>query len=104
MGIGKSNAVNITLSRSSSFYYAGEKVTGYVSFHNKHKNFKINNVFLEFIGEFGYTTKHKYHIQDSIGHSQPEHRTVYHQLPFIRIRCPLIDRERNEVNIYIESK
>ncbi len=97
MGISKSRALHVSFSRSSLCYTAGEKITGLISFHNTRKKFILNGVFLELIGELGYTTQKTDYIYDGLDSSHLEYRTVYHQISFLTIRHPIIYPKDNEV-------
>ena len=97
MGINKSTIVNINFDHPSLFYYAGEKVSGTILFHTNHKKLISNNVFLEFIGELGYTTNEMDYIGDGMGHSQIEHHTICHRVQFINHRYPIISSKNDEV-------
>jgi hypothetical protein len=92
MGIGKSITVNVHFNRPSSFYYAGEQITGIISLYNNRKKLTLNNIFLEFIGECGYTTKDTYQ-------SQKENCTMYHRVPFIKNRYPVVNTRDSQVKI-----
>ena len=102
MGIGKSIEVSVSLNHSNGFYYAGEQVTGIVSLHNKQKKITLSNLYIEFIGEFGYKTEEKFQSYDALGHVEHYDKTVHHQSPFAHICCPLIHLQGNNVKILIQ--
>ncbi|CAF0788309.1 unnamed protein product [Rotaria sp. Silwood1] len=102
MGAGKSTVVKVNFNHSDSFYYAGEKVTGTVSFHNPEKKLTLTNVSLGFIGEVGYTGEKRHHSRDGMGNIHEEHRTGQHQVPFINIRIQFTQSKANENKISLE--
>jgi hypothetical protein len=89
----------VRFNRPSSLYYAGEQITGNISLYNSHKKLTLNQIHLEFIGEFGYTTKDSHRSHDGTGHSQIENHTVYHKIPFIHNRYLVFNTNDNQVKI-----
>ncbi|CAF2911796.1 unnamed protein product [Rotaria sp. Silwood2] len=102
MGIGKSTVANVSFNHSNSFYYAGEKVTGVISFNNIFKKLTLHKVSLEFTGEFGYIEQQLQHCNDGIGHIHTENRTIQHRIPFIHIPLPFTDSKNNENKITLD--
>jgi hypothetical protein len=97
MGLGRSITVNVNFDRPSSFYYAGEKITGTISLKNTHKKLTLKKAFLEFIGEFGYVTHDIHYYHDGTGYLQMDDCREYHRIPFINIRHPIVHPKANEV-------
>ncbi|CAF3416607.1 unnamed protein product [Rotaria sp. Silwood1] len=102
MGIGKSTLAEVKLNHSDSFYYAGEKVTGIISFHNHHRKLTLNNVSFGFIGEVGYTGQKTRHSRDSMGNIQEETRTGQQQFSFINIHIQFTHSKDNEDKMILE--
>ncbi|CAF3729409.1 unnamed protein product [Rotaria sp. Silwood1] len=102
MGIGKSTIDNVTFNHSDAFYYAGENVTGTISFHNAEKKLTLTNVSLGFIGEIGYTGHKTHQSCDSMGNVHTENRVGEHQLPFIHTHIQFTHSKDNENKITLE--
>ncbi|CAF3488665.1 unnamed protein product [Rotaria sp. Silwood1] len=92
----------LKFNHSNSFYYAGEKVTGIISFHNTDTKLTLNHVSFGFIGEIGYTKQQLQYSNDGFGHEQIQNRTVYHQLPFINIPLPFAHSTDNENKVMLD--
>ncbi|CAF1132827.1 unnamed protein product [Adineta ricciae] len=82
MGTSASSSVQIYYNRSSNFYSGGERVDGIVSLTNTQDNLKVCDIFIELIGELGYTTQETRSTTDSNGNSTTESYTEYHRIPF----------------------
>ncbi|CAF1178544.1 unnamed protein product [Adineta steineri] len=102
MGVGKSTTVNVSFNHSDSFYYAGEEVTGIVSYHNTHKTLHVKSIFIDFIGEFCYTTPYTHQYPNEADYSNIEQRPVHHRIPFINNRFPVIHPEANQDEVILE--
>ncbi|CAF3773916.1 unnamed protein product [Rotaria socialis] len=103
MDIGKSTEASITFNHSNGFYYAGEQVSGVISFHNNHKKIALNKAAVGFIGEFGYVTQETCAIPDCMGTVLAENCTVYHRLQFIDIHLPLKHSKGNETKVILHQ-
>ncbi|CAF1442594.1 unnamed protein product [Rotaria sordida] len=102
MGIGKSTIDNIEFNYFDGFYYAGENVTGTISFHNPEKKLTLTNVSLGFIGEIGYTGYKIHHSRDSMGNIYTENRVGQYQIPFIHTRIQFTHSKDNENKITLK--
>ena len=99
MGAGGSTTIQVTFSRPNSFYYAGEQVTGEISFQNTEEKLKVDSIFLECVGEMGYTTQETRHIYVSEGgYTRTEVHTHRHAVPFMNIHIPIAQPQYGEVN------
>jgi len=99
MGASESAEIHVSFNRPNLFYFAGEQITGNISFKNKHEKLTLDEIFLEFIGEIGYTTREIRHRQDSNGRSTTENYTEYHRIPFMTHRIPVVRPQHGQVNI-----
>ena len=85
MGAGESMTVRVSFNRSNKFYFGGEKITGTISFQNIQNKVTVEEILLELIGEFGYTTRETRWRRNIKGQSHKEHYTEYHHVPFLKI-------------------
>lgn len=99
MGASESAEIHVSFNRPNLFYFAGEQITGNISFQNTHEKLTLDEIFLEFIGEIGYTTREIRHRQDSNGRSTTENYTEYHRIPFVTHRIPVVRPQHGQVNI-----
>ena len=90
MGASESAEIQVSFNRPNLFYHAGEQISGNIAFQNTHDKLTLDEIFLEFIGELGYTTRETRCRHDSNGRPQTEHYTEYHRIPFITIRIPVV--------------
>ena len=101
MGASESTSIHVTFNRSNLFYFAGEQITGNIAFQNTHDKLTLDEIFLEFVGEAGYTTRETRRHNDSNGRSRTEHYTEYHQIPFMIYRIPVVQPQQGQVNISV---
>jgi hypothetical protein len=101
MGASESAEIQVTFNHLNLFYYAGEQITGTISFHNTHEKLKLDEVFLEFIGELAYTTQEIKHCNDTDDRVRTEHYTEYHRIPFMSARIPVVQPQNGQVKIYL---
>jgi hypothetical protein len=99
MGGQESTEVQVNFNRPSLVYFAGEKIIGNVSFNNIHEQLIVEEIFLEFIGEFGNAKQEVHHFLDNIDNPQPERHKEYHRIPFMNVRLSLVQPENGQVNI-----
>ncbi|CAF1178526.1 unnamed protein product [Adineta steineri] len=102
MGASESAEIRVSFDRSTLFYYSGENIIGNITFHNTHEKLALDEIFLEFIGELGYTTRETRRRHDSNGRSHTEHFTEYHRIPFTSHRIPVVRPQygQREVTLY----
>jgi hypothetical protein len=102
--ISESSELQVNISRPSLFYYAGEQVTGDISFQNTQDVVTVGAIFLEAIGEMGYTTPEIRQYLDKNGNARTEHYTKTHIIPFMKIRIPIVQASYGQVKISITNK
>jgi hypothetical protein len=102
MGASESAEIQVSFNRPNLFYFAGEKIAGNIVFQNTHEKLALDEIFLEFIGELGYTTRETRRRHDNNGHSHTEHYTEYHRIPFLTLRIPVVQPQYGQVKIKIE--
>ncbi|CAF1211287.1 unnamed protein product [Adineta steineri] len=90
MGANESVSIRINFNRSNRFYFTGEQVSGNISIDNLREKVKLDEIFIELVGELGYTTQEIRTKNDSNGKSTSENYTSYHHIPFLTTRLPLI--------------
>ena len=100
MGASESTEIQVSFNRPNLFYYAGEQISGTISFQNTNDKLTLDGIFLEFIGELGYTTRETRCRRDNNGRSHTEHYTEYHRIPFITSRIPVVQPQHGQVNIF----
>jgi hypothetical protein len=100
MGAKESTEVRVNFNRPNLFYFAGEKITGNVSFHNVRGKLLLEDIFLEFIGELGNMTQDAYHFIDNMDNPKPERRTEHHRIPFLNVQLPVVQLENGQVNFH----
>ncbi len=99
MGANESAEIQVSFNHPNLFYFAGKQITGNISFQNTHEKLTLDEIFLKFIGELGYTTRETRHRQDSNGRGHTEHYTEYHRIPFINFRLSVVRPENGQVKI-----
>ncbi len=101
MGASQSTHIQVKFSRSSNFYFAGEAVSGNIFFRNENDTLKLKEIFVELVGELGYTTQRTRYRYDDYGSVIEEYEeTVYHRKPFLTVRTPLAQPNEGAVRIY----
>jgi len=99
MGAHESTEAHVNFNRPSLVYFAGEQITGNISFHNTHDKLILPEICLEFIGELGFATEEIHQHLDEDENIEPEHYTKNQLVPFIHIRIPVVQPEKGEVKI-----
>jgi hypothetical protein len=99
MGASESTEIQVSFNRPNLFYYAGEQISGNIAFQNTHDKLTLDQIFLEFIGELGYTTRETRCRYDNNGRPRTEHYTEYHRIPFITNRISVVQPQYGQVNI-----
>jgi hypothetical protein len=102
MGASESAEIRVSFNRPNLFYFSGEQISGNISFQNTHDKLTLDEIFLEFIGELGYTTQETRRRHDNDGRAHTEHYTEYHRIPFITIRFPVVQPQygQRELTLY----
>ncbi|CAF1151488.1 unnamed protein product [Adineta steineri] len=102
MGASGSSEIKVTFDRPNLFYFTGEQIRGEISFQNTQDKLSLDLIFLEFIGEVGYTTQETRHFKDNNNHPRTEHYTKQHHIPFINIRVPVAQPQygQREITLY----
>ncbi|CAF4014743.1 unnamed protein product [Rotaria sp. Silwood1] len=95
MGAGESIAIQTKFNRSNDFYFVGEQISGNILFQNDHDRLKLDEIFVELVGELGYKTQESRSSTDSNGNSTTEHYTEYHHIPFLTLTV-LLARPNNK--------
>ena len=101
MGASESVTVRVSFNRSNGFYFGGEKLTGTVSFQNIQSKVTVEEILLELIGEFGYTTRETRWGRDTKGRSHREHYTEYHHVPFLTIPVSVFRSTKEQVRLFM---
>ncbi|CAF0842364.1 unnamed protein product [Rotaria sp. Silwood1] len=99
MGANESAEIQVSFNHSNSFYFAGEQILGNISFQSTHEKLVLDGIFLEFIGEIGFTTRETRRHHDSNGHTRTEHYTEYHRVPFITVCIPVVQPQYGQRDI-----
>lgn len=97
MGAGGSTTLQVDFDHPNLLYIAGEPIKGNVSFQNSQDKLTVDGIFLEFIGELGYTAEEIRQNLDNNGNPQKQNRTENHVVPFINIRIPVIEPQYGQV-------
>jgi hypothetical protein len=101
MGASQSTHIQVKFSRPSNFYFPGEAVSGNIFFRNENDTLKLKEIFVELVGELGYTTQGTCSHYDYNGSLIAEQDvTVYHRIPFLTVRTPLAQVNDGTVRIY----
>ncbi len=104
MGASGSSELQVDFSRPSLFYFAGERITGNLSFQNTQDKLALDAIFLEFIGEMGYTTIETRQYPDTSGNTRTENYTQNHAIPFMSVRIPVAQPLYGQVKLQINDK
>jgi hypothetical protein len=101
MGTSQSTHIQVEFSRSSNFYFSGESVSGNIFFRNENDTLKLKKIFVELVGELGYTTQGTRSQYDENGSFMGEYHYIdYHRIPFLTVRTPLAQPNDGTVRIY----
>jgi hypothetical protein len=90
MGASESTAIHVNFDRTSLIYYHGEQVAGTVNFDSTHDKLTLDELFLEFVAEMGYTTRETRLRREANGRQRTEQYTAYHHVPFWTYRVPVV--------------
>lgn len=102
MGANESSSIQVEFGRANLFYFGGESITGTISFQNSQSKVTLDGIFLEFVGEIGFTSRETRHRRETNGHVKTEHYTQTHQIPFVTHRFPVVQPQygQNEIILY----
>ena len=100
MGANESTGIQMSFNRSTEFYAPGEQVSGKILFQNEHDSLKLEEIFVELVGELGYKTSEGRASTDSNGKSTTESNTDYHHIPFFSMRLPLAQPDGLQVRMH----
>jgi hypothetical protein len=103
MGASGSSEIQVSFNRPSLFYFAGEQIAGTISFQNNQDKLSLDCIFLECVGELGFTTQEVRHHHDNNGRARTEHYTKYHHIPFMNFRVPVAQPQYGQVKIRIKN-
>lgn len=103
MGISGSSELKVNFNRPNLFYFAGEQVTGNISFQSTQDKLAVDAIFLECIGEMSYTSQETRQSIDNNGNSRSANYTENHVIPFMAIRIPVAQPQYGQVNISIKK-
>ncbi|CAF3337637.1 unnamed protein product [Rotaria socialis] len=101
MGANGSSEIQVSFNRPNLFYFAGEQIAGNISFQNTENKLELDAIFLECVGELGYSTQEVRHRRDANGNQQTEHYTKYHQVPFLKSRVSIVQPEYGQREIIL---
>jgi hypothetical protein len=104
MGANESSAIQVAFNRPNSFYFAGEQISGNISYQNTHERLVVDEVFLEFVGELGYASNDTRYHTENRDSSLPEPYTVYQRVQFVNVHLPLIQPPNEQVKIKTMNK
>jgi hypothetical protein len=99
MGSNESATIRVTFNRPNSSYFAGEQIEGNISYQNTHHRLVLDEIFLEFIGELGYTTEEKRNNNEDSSNLHPAPYTIYHRILFENIRLSVANPSNGQVKI-----
>jgi hypothetical protein len=97
MGANGSSELRVNFNRPNLFYFAGEQVAGNISFQNTQDKLALDGIFLEYVGEMGYTTQEIRHVTDSNGNRRTENYVEHHSTPFVSVRIPVAQPQYGQV-------
>ncbi|CAF1572645.1 unnamed protein product [Rotaria magnacalcarata] len=102
MGANESAEIQVNFNHPNSFYSAGEQITGNISFQSTHEKLTLDGLFLEFIGELGFTTRETKQQSDSNGRTRAEPFTEYHRIAFMTVCFPVVQPQygQHEIILY----
>lgn len=98
MGANESSSIQVEFSRPNLFYFGGESITGTISFQNSQSKVTLDGIFLEFVGEIGFTSRETRNRRENNGHIKTEHYTQTHQIPFVTHRFPVVQPQYGQVS------
>jgi hypothetical protein len=98
MGAQGSIGIRVNFDRSNSAYLAGEQIKGNISAQNVFENAQLEEIYLEFIGEIGYSTEETRQNSTANQTTQTEHYIEYHVAQFVKIPISVVPPHNSEVN------
>ncbi|CAF0790952.1 unnamed protein product [Rotaria sordida] len=101
MGANGSSAIQVNFNHPNLFYFAGEQISGNIAFQNTEEKLILDAIFLECVGELGYTTLEHRHYHDKDGHHRTEQYTKYHQIPFLNFRIAIAQPQYGQREIIL---
>jgi len=99
MGAHESTQLQMDFNHPSLSYFAGEQIAGNISFQNTQDKLTLDEIFVEFVGELGYTTRESRIERDSNNVARTEYYTKYHQLPFMNVRIPIVQPKNGQRDV-----
>ncbi|CAF1292711.1 unnamed protein product [Rotaria magnacalcarata] len=103
MGAHESALIQMNFNRSTESYFPGEHVSGEIVFQNKHDRLKVEEIFIEIVGELAYKTTESRSSTDLNGNSSTEYYNDYHHIPFFTNRLPLARPDGLQDKIILSS-
>jgi hypothetical protein len=104
MGAQESIGLHVNFNHPSLFYFAGEQITGNISFRNTHGKLSVDEICLEVIGELGYVTEETPPHVGNLDSPDLKRYTEHHRIPFIKIPISLVQPPSGQVKISIKNK
>ena len=86
------NGITINLQQENSFYFTDEIISGIVNWNNDADNMKVDEIYILFQGEIGYTTTRTV----SNGRGGSTTTTEYHHIPFYSSKVSFIKPQLQE--------
>lgn len=101
MGAEGSTHLQVNFDRQNLAYFSGEQISGNITFQSTREKLEIDEIFLEIVGELGFTTQETRHVPNNLNHN-PDHitnstqihptsttttqtYTVNHDIPFLKV-------------------
>lgn len=100
MGANESAELQVSFNHPNLFYIAGEQIVGNISFQSTHEKLTLDAIFLEFVGELGFTTRETKQHRDNNGRTRTEPFTEYHRVPFMTVCFPVVQPQQGQVKIF----
>lgn len=101
MGAQESIGIRVNFDRSNSFYFAGEKITGNIIAQNILENVQFEEMYLEFVGELGYSTEETRQRVAENKTTETERYTEHHVIQFVKIPISVAPPCNSKVKYYI---
>jgi hypothetical protein len=103
MGAQESIGLDVNFNHPDLFYFAGEQITGNISFRNTHDKLSVDEICLEVIGELGYRKEARPPLGD-LDYPALERYTEHHRIPFMKILISVVQPPSGQVKISIKNK
>ena len=101
MGAQESIGVRVNFDRPNSVYFAGEQIRGNIVAQNILENVQFEEVYLEFIGELGYSTEETRQQVAESKTTQTERYIEHHVVQFVKIPISVVPPNNSEVKFCI---